>query len=262
MARTKDRSLGVPIAQIIGEAVGDGTPAGEDLARRIEELITTGALAAGARLPSERDLAEMLSISRPIVSQAIRILVVRGLVDSRRGSGSYVVDHQPSLARLVLEVESADLPKMAEFRLWLETTGVAEAVLQATPEEIKQGECALHRLRDCVGDTASWMSADTVFHATLVDSAHNPYLSAAYRTVHTSLIRHEYQQWMTFGEVPSWLHRSEAAALHGLHAPILHALKDRDTEAAKQAVLRHHEAMTAHLAAADEAWKGVDSTDS
>ena len=250
MTRTKDDSLSAPFAQIVADTIGDDLPAGEDLARRIGDLIASGALAGGARLPSERNLAEMLSVSRPTISQAIRILVVRGLVESRRGSGSYVVPRAADASRLILDLNSGDVSRMAEFRLWLETTGVVEAVGRATPAEVVHGERALARLRDNAGDTASWMSADTLFHATLVDAAHNPYLSTVYRSVHTAVIDCEYQQWMASGEVPSWLHASEAAAMHTLHEAILRAIKERDRRAARRAVLRHHNAMTTHLAAA------------
>src|SRR5579859_1820543 len=65
-----------------------GPRSAEDLAAQIQQLITAKELADGARLPSERDLVRMLCSSRPTVSQAIRILVVRGLVESRRGSGA------------------------------------------------------------------------------------------------------------------------------------------------------------------------------
>ena len=73
-------------------AISGGTaPHGAgDIATQIQRLITTGDLPEGARLPSERDLAGIFATSRPTVSQAIRILVVRGLIESRRGSGAYV----------------------------------------------------------------------------------------------------------------------------------------------------------------------------
>lgn len=251
MARRKDDSLGVPIAKIIDDTIGDNAPAGEDLARRIEELILSGALPGGARLPSERDLAEMLSVSRPTVSQAIRILVVGGLIEARRGSGSYVVPRPAEASRLILDLEQGNVPQMAEFRLWLETTGLVQAVDRATAAEVAQGENALERLRDSAGDTASWMSADTLFHATLVDAAHNSYLSAVYRSVHTAVINREYQHWIASGAVPAWLHESEAATMHALHEPILRAVKNRDVRAARRAVLHHHNAMSKHLAAAE-----------
>jgi GntR family transcriptional repressor for pyruvate dehydrogenase complex len=235
---------------IVDDTIGDHAPAGEDLAARIGELIGVGTLAAGSRLPSERDLAEMLGVSRPIVSQAVRILVVRGLVESRRGSGTYVMSGPAEASRLILDLNDRDVAQMAEFRLWLETTGLVQAVDRATPDEVVRGEDALERLKQSAGDTASWMSADTLFHATLVDAAHNPYLSAVYRSVHIAVINCEYQGWMSSGEVPSWLHESEAAALHALHEPILQAIKHRDARAARRAVVRHHNAMSRHLAAA------------
>src|SRR5690606_25625110 len=67
-----------------------GAVRAEEIAAILENIIVTNDVREGERLPSERDLARALDISRPTVSQAIRVLVVKGLVESRRGSGAYV----------------------------------------------------------------------------------------------------------------------------------------------------------------------------
>jgi GntR family transcriptional repressor for pyruvate dehydrogenase complex len=248
VTRTKDDTLRAPIEGIVGDALGRGLPTGEDLANRLEELIVSGRLTPGSRLLSERDLADMLSVSRPMVSQAIRILVVRGLIESRRGSGSYVTSRPTGGSKLLLDLNVVSIPQLNELRLWLETTGIVNATERATAAEIATGEKALARLRDSAGDTASWMSANTRFHATLVGAAHNAHLATVYESVHTALINHEYQRWIASGDVPAWLHASEAEALDALHEPILRAVQNRDTDAAREAVLRHHLVMAQHLA--------------
>jgi GntR family transcriptional regulator, transcriptional repressor for pyruvate dehydrogenase complex len=80
-----DSRLRRELEQAASMCDGTGPRVAEDIAAQIQGLIISGDLPEGARLPSERDLAAMLSTSRPTVSQAIRILVVRGLVESRRG---------------------------------------------------------------------------------------------------------------------------------------------------------------------------------
>ena len=78
MARSKQtdgaevwQSLRAPAGQRDGEPV-----AAEEIAGEIEQLIVSAGLPEGVRLPSERDLAQLTSASRPTVSQAIRILIV------------------------------------------------------------------------------------------------------------------------------------------------------------------------------------------
>lgn len=227
--------------------------AAEEIAQQIQDLIIAQELPEGLRLPSERDLAEILSTSRPTVSQAIRILVVRGLVESRRGSGAYVLRRPEaglaSSMHLMLGLNQESVVHLADLRLWLEDSGVHQAIERSTSDDMSAGEAALVRLRDSAGSTASWMSADTQFHATLVRASHNPYLATIFEGVHTTLINYEYREWIASGTVPKWLGRGHAAALTSLHEPILRAVRERDVDAAHLAVLHHHHAMEEHLAA-------------
>ncbi|MEI2770636.1 MAG: GntR family transcriptional regulator, partial [Candidatus Competibacter sp.] len=59
---------------------------------QIEQLILEGVLKPGERLPPERELAQELSVSRPSLREAITTLKSRGLLQSRRGGGNFVVD--------------------------------------------------------------------------------------------------------------------------------------------------------------------------
>ncbi len=226
--------------------------AAEGVAAQIQKMIISRDLAEGVRLPSERDLAEILSTSRPTVSQAIRILVVKGLVESRRGSGAYVVRRpQESLAasvNLMLDLDQDSVPHLNDLRLWLETTGIVQAIKKGTEAEIDKGTVALQQLKDSTGDTAAWMSADTYFHATIVRASHNPYLTSIFESVHATLIGYEYRAWIDKAIVPEWLRSNQAAAVTAIHEPILEALKKRDEEAGRIAVLHHHYVMAQHLA--------------
>jgi GntR family transcriptional repressor for pyruvate dehydrogenase complex len=233
--------------------LGAENRAAEEIAQQIQDIIVTHDLPEGLRLPSERDFAGLLFTSRPTVSQAMRILIVRGLVESRRGSGAYVQRRpEVSLASsmdLMLGVDQESVVHLADLRLWLEDAGVREATDQRTSEDVNAAEEALERLRQSTGSTASWLSADTHFHATLVRASHNPYLASIFEGVHKSLMNYEYRQWIASGTVPTWLGRRHSSALTALHEPILFAVRDRDVEAGHLAVLHHHHAMEEHLAA-------------
>lgn len=71
------------------EPVGHESLAGAVVAQ-VEELIAAGILKQGRKLPSERDLAEMLRVSRPKLREALHALEERGLVTTRHGEGSFV----------------------------------------------------------------------------------------------------------------------------------------------------------------------------
>ena len=70
----------------------------EEVAARIEELITSGTLAVGDKLPPERELARELRISRPTLREGIRALSAVGIVRVEHGKGSFITGH-PSQAR-------------------------------------------------------------------------------------------------------------------------------------------------------------------
>ena len=255
MARSKQTD-GAEVWQVLRASAGqrDGEPvAAEEIAGQIEQLIVSAGLREGVRLPSERDLAQLTSASRPTVSQAIRILVVKGLVESRRGSGAYVRRKpETSLAAtvsLMLSLNRESVAHLNDLRLWLESDGITQAIGQSTQAEVGAGEAALRNLIASAGNTSAWISADTLFHATLVRASHNPYLASIYEGVHETLINYEYRNWIDSGTVPDWLRPSEAVGLAALHEPILAAVRDRDEEAGKIAVLRHHHVMSQHLAA-------------
>jgi GntR family transcriptional regulator len=73
------------------------TPLYRQLAERFTELIRSGKLLPGAQLPSEPDLARTHGVGRPTIRQATDLLVQRGLVRRRRGSGTYVLERAPSV---------------------------------------------------------------------------------------------------------------------------------------------------------------------
>jgi GntR family transcriptional repressor for pyruvate dehydrogenase complex len=228
----------------------------DDLAERIRRFIVDEDIAEGARLPPERDLAERFGASRPTVSQALRSLSLMGLVEIRRGSGAYVVRRPETMVtasvNLMLDLDQRSVSDLMQLRLWLETLGAREAATR-TPQ-LASGEAAaineaLRRLRDSARRTSEWIAADTVFHATIVRSAGNPYLGSIYESVHTTVLSFEYRQWVDSDSVPDWLRHASPEEQLALHEPIAAAVLRRDPAAAASAVATHHRVMLEHLSA-------------
>jgi GntR family transcriptional repressor for pyruvate dehydrogenase complex len=232
----------------------------DQVAEQIRLLITRERLARGQRLPPERDLAERFGVSRPMVSQALRMLSLMGLVEIRQGSGAYVLRRPEAMVTasvgLMLDLDRGSLADLAELRLWLETLGVTHAARREPP--LPPGGTtgltglagALARLATATGSASAWIAADTVFHANAVAAGGNAYLAAVYEGVHTAVLSREYGDWVRTDEVPGWLAPERAGGLLGLHRDIYEAVAAQDADAAREAVLRHHEVMLEHLAAA------------
>lgn len=229
----------------------------DQVAGQIRRLITQERLAEGQRLPPERDLARRFGVSRPMVSQALRMLSLMGLVEIRQGSGAYVLRRPQAMVTasvgLMLDLDHGSLDELAELRLWLETLGVGRAARREpapSPAGVAGLADALARLATATGSASAWIAADTVFHANAVAAAGNGYLAAVYEGVHTAVLSHEYEHWVRTDTEPAWLAPSGAARLLGLHQAIYDAVAAGDAAAARAAVMHHHEVMLEHLAAA------------
>ena len=225
----------------------------DDIVEQIRRLIVDEGLQAGARLPSERDLAERCRSSRTVVAQALRTLSLMGLVEIRPGSGAYVLRNPATMVRasvdLMLELHQGSIEHLCQLRLWLETLGAVEGSGAADGARVRELEAAFDRLASCEGNASALVAADTNFHASLVAGAGNPYLTALYENVHTAVLTVEYDRWIRTDEAADWLGSDHAEAHLRLHRPIVDALAAGDEQAVRRALLAHHEALLDHLAA-------------
>jgi GntR family transcriptional regulator, transcriptional repressor for pyruvate dehydrogenase complex len=110
----------------------------EQALRHIMALILEGQLSPGSRLPSERQLAETVGVSRPILREALNTLEARGYIDRRSKSGNYLCTAIPHSVRerIDLDLEAKLLPfqDVIELRKGLETWAVQKAATQARAE--------------------------------------------------------------------------------------------------------------------------------
>lgn len=244
------RAASVPLTGITPVS---STRLADDVAAQIRALIIKDDVAEGARLPSERDLADRFGTSRPTVSQALRSLSLMGLVEIRRGSGAYVLRRPESMVtasvNLMLDLDGRSVGDLMQLRLWLETLGVEEAAGRPEPDETERAEIlgALDRVAETAGSMSEWVAADTVFHAAVVRACGNPYLAAMYESVHTTVLTYEFRQWVDSDSAPAWLREATPAQQRALHQPIADAVLARDRRAARAAVAAHHRRMLDHL---------------
>lgn len=237
-----------------GMSIGSALRLSDGISDRILGLIVDEHLEEGARLPSERDLAERFNTSRPTVSQALRRLSLMGMVDIKRGSGVYVLRRPQTMVTasvsLMLNLDRDSIGDLMQARLLLETAAVEQASQRTdgpTNEEAEGVVDVLERLVEAHSSTSRWIAADTVFHAAVVDLAQNTFLSAFYESVHTASLSWEYDEWVSRNREPNWLHATGPEEHRDLHEPIMRAVLDRDIDSARAAVRTHHTVMVEHL---------------
>lgn len=141
----------------------------EQVADRIRQGISTGAFIAGSRLPSERDLANRFKVSRPAVREAIGALQNEGIVITRHGSGTYVVDRDlehPALHDSLTEADYSPISTL-EVRMLLEPAIARLAARKAKKNEL--AERYLSQMADVkdisdVRQQALWSECGRKFH--------------------------------------------------------------------------------------------------
>jgi GntR family transcriptional regulator, transcriptional repressor for pyruvate dehydrogenase complex len=207
----------------------------EEVAKQIERLILKK-LKPGDKLPAERELAEMLHVSRGSIRDAIRGLELIGLVEPRQGSGTIVreisADSPANPFANALKRRQELVSELLDFRKMLEPPLAARAATHASPEEISEMEAILLRQEEkhLQGDAA--VAEDAEFHYSLALASGNSVVLKVIDIL-MDLLRDTRARSL---QVPG---RSQKS-LDG-HRRILAAIKKRDSEAAKAAMRRHIE---------------------
>ena len=149
----------------------------ESIVQRFHALIRQGTLVHGARLPSERVLAEQLKVGRSSVREAIRTLERQGLVATKHGSGTFIntqnLDAVASLMSSTLGSEDDLLRDIFEVRHLLEPQIAALAAQRATPEDIARLGSILEEQQRQILEGETGVDADTEFHFALATATQN-----------------------------------------------------------------------------------------
>jgi GntR family transcriptional repressor for pyruvate dehydrogenase complex len=146
---------------------------------QIQDLIISQSLRPGDRLPGERELAEMLGVSRTVVREAIRVLGVKGLVKVKPGCGTYVqaLDHKnaSALMELLFKTQQAEATPehLGEIRLMIETEAAALAAERATAADLEMLQAHIEGMLENVADPELYIQHDLAFHHTLAEATHN-----------------------------------------------------------------------------------------
>jgi GntR family transcriptional regulator, transcriptional repressor for pyruvate dehydrogenase complex len=140
-------------------------------------LIRNGELKPGTRLPSEPELIAMTGVSRSSVREAIRSLETMGLLEIRRGKGTYIREIDTgSVADAQMLLMLADrkvLENLIEVRITLEPLMARLAAERATAEDIAALRHAIDRMHHGAADIEEWRPPHLAFHQALAEASHN-----------------------------------------------------------------------------------------
>ena len=194
----------------------------------MRELLASGEWRVGMRIPPEPSLAEALGVSRNTVREAVRALAHTGVLEVRRGDGTYVASPNEVTALVRQQLARTDLRHVLEVRHAIESQAAALAAERRSAEDIGFLERALGRRDRAVAaqDEAGCIDADAEFHLGVVAAAHNPLLVELYGGFTDNL------------RSSILLPASHDDALRGEHVALLEAIRSREPEAAAAATGR------------------------
>jgi GntR family transcriptional repressor for pyruvate dehydrogenase complex len=220
-------------------------PAAERVADRILELIGSGNLQAGDKLPTENELATAMQVSRPVVREALRGLSILGVVESRQGGRCYVTDLSPARLmaplQMVIAIDETNVDALYEARVAIEGELIRLGARRVTDAQLLRLRELVKAGYELTGDAVGFRVIDLEFHQLLMDAAVNPFLSRSARSLYELGI--EYRRIAS--ETPGVIVRSAAE-----HEAIVEALASRDPEAAAAAMRAHLQSIARSTVAA------------
>jgi GntR family transcriptional regulator, transcriptional repressor for pyruvate dehydrogenase complex len=212
----------------------------QSVVRQIEQLILRGILQPGERLPSERDMAEKLGVSRPSLRDAISDLADRGLLSSRAGSGVFVAEvlgsaFSPALIQLFATHEEAVFDYIA-FRRDMEGLAAERAARLGSETDLRviatifaKMELA-HQKRDPTDEA----QLDAEFHMAIIEASHNVIMLHMLRSMFDLL-----RQGVFYNRQVMFKNRMTRDQLLDQHRAMNTAVQARDPVAARAAVEAH-----------------------
>ncbi|MGE7992174.1 FadR/GntR family transcriptional regulator [Pseudomonas sp. NPDC089554] len=207
-----------------------------DLVSRLTQQILLGTFAPGDKLPSENTLVREHSVSRTVVREALSKLQAAGLVETRHGIGTFVIERQARSGLRVGAENAASVRDMLELRIGLEGQAAALAALRREERHLVQMRQALDDYQDQAGAGDSCIEADRRFHLLIAEATGNLYFSEMMVQLGTALIP---RNRMALAQRAGANLAGHAYLANLEHEAILNAIRRQDPDAARAAICLH-----------------------
>lgn len=215
----------------------------QKIVEQIKEIVFSGELQPGDRLPTEKEFAEQLKVSRPTLREALTVLEAIGLIEVRPREGSIVRSVVPQSIQEpiqdMIEVDPSKVLELYEVRKKIDAEGVAMAAERATDEELEKigqfaamvQELALDK-KSILGLEASKIYQNTFF--AIADATHNSIYAHFMKSIWTLLegaIPFSRRKLLNIPNISNKLLRQ--------YLQIVNLLLERKPTAARRAVIAH-----------------------
>lgn len=227
---------------IKGQAPRDGST--NQVVAFVRDLIGKRVLRPGSRLPAERDLAVKIGVSRPTVRAGLRALAAMGIVKTRHGSGTFILE-TPMLDSEPLSFLAAlhgfTQEEMFEARRILEVSAAGMAAERATPEQLAAISEEVTDQYASMSDPRAFLIHDIRFHRAVAKASGNPIVASLVEMVSALF----YDERSKTAKRASVRNHQEAAERH---RQIYKAIRARKPDRARALMSEHLQSASVHLA--------------
>ena len=161
----------------------------EKIIREIKLLIDSGQIPPGGRLPSERDMANLLNVSRSSLREALKALSILGIIENRHGDGNFITassdDWPMEPLSIFLSVKRGAMLDLIDARQGLEITAAELAAQRRTDNDIARMQQAIQNMHTTQNKPELFYKHDLGFHLHLVAAAKNPIIADLLEKIYT-----------------------------------------------------------------------------
>lgn len=210
----------------------------EEIAEQIRSLVTDGQLQPGDRLPSERELAERLQVSRASVREALSALEMMGLLEILSGEGTFIkevnIDSVVAPLAWMLSLEKDTVLELLEVRKILETQAVVLAAGRAEMDELAEMREALEEMKSDLESGRLGDVADHHFHYAIANGTKNKILVRLMNAVSDTM-----QKTLKASRTKLYEREEIPMRLYLEHLGIFKAIEDKSPKDACELMLKH-----------------------
>lgn len=210
----------------------------EEIIEQIRILVTEGHLQPGDRLPSERELAVQLDVSRASVREALSALEMMGLLEIRSGEGTFIkkinLDSVVTPLTWVLSMEKDTVLELLEVRKMIEGQAVALAATRAKSENLRELEEALKLMYEDLQTGQLGEDADHRFHYAIAKASQNKILLRLMNAISDTM-----HQTLKASRIRLYEGQGAPERLYQEHSLVLDAILQQNPEQARRIMLNH-----------------------
>jgi len=205
---------------------------------QLEKLIKEGKLGPGNRLPSERQLIDMLGVGRSSLREALNKLETMGYIEIKKRKGIFVKSIDSTLQldplKRMMQEDKQKIVQLYEVRSDIEQASAYNAALNRNENDLEEIQKCIEDFKTLDGDIDFKWELDQAFHLAIARASHN------FFRIHVIMSIFDFSKEFIQPIIEGFAETEEnAAVIAQQHASLLKAIEEKDADHAKEKMKEH-----------------------